>query len=295
MTSRQIAGAPITWGVCEVPGWGLQMTPGRVLSEMATLGITASELGPDGFLPRDPVRLRALLSEHGMSLVAGFVPAVLHDPGRWATEGSEVARQIANLAAGFASIVVLAASTGDEGYEGSAHLTDDQWSHLVSAISDVEGMAAEHNMTVAFHPHYGTVIERPREIKRLLDTSPVGLCLDSGHIMVGGGDPVAIAESAVDRIVHVHLKDVNGALAAGVRNGELGYHEAVIAGMYPILGSGDVDIPSIIRALDRAGYQGWYVLEQDTALAEEPGEGEGPFVAAAASFAYLNQEVPPRE
>ena len=76
----QVAAAPISWGVCEVPGWGHQMWVDRVLAEMRTLGLRATELGPDGFLPA--TRARDLLREHGLSVVAGFVPAVLHDPSR---------------------------------------------------------------------------------------------------------------------------------------------------------------------------------------------------------------------
>src|SRR5690606_3894494 len=113
----KIAGAPISWGVCEVPGWGHQMTPDRVLEEMSTLGLTATELGPDGFLPADPAELRALLGAHGLSLMAGFVPVVLHDPDRWPAERDEVDRRLEVLAAGGAEMAVLAAATGVDGYE----------------------------------------------------------------------------------------------------------------------------------------------------------------------------------
>ena len=73
--ARRIAGAPISWGVCEVPGWGTQLPPERVLAEMAGLGIEATELGPLGWLGADPA---ARLGEYGLALVGGFVPLVLH-------------------------------------------------------------------------------------------------------------------------------------------------------------------------------------------------------------------------
>lgn len=292
MSSRRIAGAPITWGVCEVPGWGYQMSPKRVLSEMSSLGLTATELGPDGFLPGDPDELRALLSEHDMALVAGFIPTVLHNAERWSEELGEVKRQVATLAAGGASMVVLAASTGEEGYEEGAELTDTDWSNLFSAATEVVEVARSHDMDVSLHPHYGTVIEGQEEIQRFLETSDVGICLDTGHVMVGGGDPVAIARAAADRITHVHLKDVDSALANRVRRGQISYHQAVATGLYKSLGEGDVDIEAIIEALDRVGYEGWFVLEQDRVLTDEPPGGRGPMEDVRSSLRYLGQRVP---
>src|SRR5215216_6776212 len=80
--ARRLAGAPISWGVCEVPGWGRQLAPERVLAEMASLGLKATELGPAGYLPSDPAKLRALLERHGLAPVGAFVPLVLHEPSR---------------------------------------------------------------------------------------------------------------------------------------------------------------------------------------------------------------------
>lgn len=294
MTRRRIAGAPITWGVCEVPGWGHQMSPGRVLSEMADLGLTATELGPDGFLPGDPDELEILLDRHGLELAAGFVPVMLHDEDRWSLNRAEASRRISTLGEAGASTVVFAASTGDESYEGTAVLTDQQWEHLVDALSELEEIAGEHGLTASLHPHYGTAIEGPAEIRRLLDTSDVGICLDTGHVLVGGGDPVELAESAAERVVHVHLKDVDAALVGRVRGGELGYREAVRDGLYKPLGEGDVDVAAVVLALEDAGYEGWFVLEQDTVLAEEPPPGEGPVSDAEASLRFLRDGVSDR-
>src|SRR5436309_6340719 len=105
----KIAGAPISWGVCEVPGWGYQLEPDRVLSEMAGLGLPATELGPDGYLPTDPSRLEAALADHGLGLVAGFVPAVLHEPAELEEELERVAAQADLLGAAGADVIVLAA------------------------------------------------------------------------------------------------------------------------------------------------------------------------------------------
>ncbi len=192
--AQRVAGAPITWGVCEVPGWGHQMAAERVLAEMRSLGLRATELGPDGFLPRGSER--ALLDANGLSLVAGFVPAVLHDPSSLERELAKVdaaARTIASLGGG---VLVLAASTGGEGYEDAGRLDAAGWGALGRGIDRVVASAGERGLRVAVHPHHGTVVERPEDVERLLDVSDVGLCLDTGHVIVGGGDPVALARTA---------------------------------------------------------------------------------------------------
>jgi inosose dehydratase len=268
------------------------MSPDRVLAEMAAVGMTATELGPDGFLPGEPGALRPVLARHGLGLVGGFVPVVLHDAATWPGQRAGAETRIATLAEAGATMVVLAASTGSDGYEATAALSEDQWAHLVAAVDEVEGVAHRHGMSVSLHPHYGTVIERPDHIERLLDTSTVALCLDTGHVMVGGGDPVAIAAAAAERVSHVHLKDVDTDLAQQVRSGAVTYHEAVHSGMYRQLGDGDVDVADILSSLDAAGYDGWFVLEQDTVLEEDPAEGEGPLVVAAASLRYLQEGFP---
>ncbi len=122
---------------------------------------------------------------------------------------------------------------------------------------------------------------------RVLNGSQVPLCLDTGHLLIGGTDPVELTRDFADRIAHVHVKDVTKALADRVRSGEISYTDAVRQGIYVPLGTGDVDFAAIVADLDRVGYDGWYVLEQDTILGAEPSEGGGPRQDVAASLAYL--------
>lgn len=292
--SRRIAGAPITWGVCEVPGWGHQLDPDRVLGEMSELGLEATELGPDGFLPVDPTDLRELLDRHGLRLVGGFIPVVLHDRDAWKTVRPDIDRRLATLARGGAEVAVAAAATGRDGYEGTTALADGDWDALATSLRELESMADANGIRLTVHPHYGTVIETPEAIEHLLHSSDVDLCLDTGHVLVGGGDPVALARDASHRIGHVHLKDVDASLADRVRRGEVSYHAAVAEGLYRPLGEGDVDLAAIVGRLDRAGYDGWYVLEQDVVLTAAPPVHDGPYLAAARSRRYLT-DLPLRE
>ncbi|CAA9398308.1 Inosose dehydratase [uncultured Rubrobacteraceae bacterium] len=280
----RVAGAPISWGVCEVPGWGYQMEAERVLAEAAGLGLTALEAGPDGFLPREPGEAAGLLSGNGLGLVGGFVPVVLHEKEARSSELASVERQTRLLASAGAGVLVLAAATGDEGYAESADLNDDEWDELFTTLGMVEEIGDRHGLTVVLHPHYGTEIESPEQVLRFLEGCETGLCLDTGHSVVGGGDPVALAESAAERIEHVHLKDVDRELAERVTSGTLDYEEAVRNGLYRPLGDGDVDVGRVIEVLDRAGYDGWYVLEQDIMLEGEPGGGPAREVGESLAF-----------
>ncbi|GIF71567.1 TIM barrel protein [Asanoa siamensis] len=278
----RIAGAPISWGVCEVPGWGHQLPPDTVLRQMRELGLAATEFGPDGFLPDDPGVKATTLAAYGLRAVGQFVPVVLHEPGH--DPLPDVARAMDGLVAAKASTVVIAAATGQEGYDDRPVLDDAGWSTLLANLDRITDAAADRGLQATLHPHVGTMVESGAETERVLAGSRIGLCLDTGHLLIGGGDPVAIARQHPDRIAHVHLKDVRVDWAAKVRAGEVAYTDAVAAGMYTPLGQGDVDLTAIVSALEGAGYTGWYVLEQDTVL---DGPTDGPVEAVRASIAWL--------
>jgi inosose dehydratase len=283
----RVAGAPISWGVCEVPGWGVQLPAERVLAEMRDAGLAATEFGPDGFLPADPALRAALLKAYGLGAVGGFVPVVLHDPDH--DPLAEVDPVLDGFVAAGAGTLVLAAATGRDGYDARPELDGAGWATLLRNLDRLTAAALRHGVTATLHPHVGTMVERPDEVYRVLDGSAIPLCLDTGHLLVGGGDPAGLAQEVPHRIAHVHLKDVDAGAAARVRSGEVSYTDAVAAGMYRPLGRGDVDVAGIVASLSDAGYEGWYVLEQDTVLTGAPPEGEGPLADVRASVAYLRE------
>lgn len=274
LTPVRIAGAPISWGVCEVPDWGYQMPPERVLTEMQSLGLTATEFGPDGFLPEDPEEKAAFLDRYGMHAVGGFLPIVLHDPEQ--DPMTDVDTYIDACLAARAGVVVLAAATGVEGYDARPVLDELQWKTLLTNLDRIADHAAERGVVAAIHPHIGTVVEDADDVQRVLDGSRVGLCIDTGHLAAAGADPVAITLANLPRVKHVHLKDVDSSAAARVVSGEVAFADAVAAGMWQVLGRGDVDISAMIAALRTHGYDGWYVLEQDVMFKNGAPEGEGP-------------------
>ena len=288
---ERVAGAPITWGVDGSPGWGYLMGRDRVMREMVESGLSATELGPDGYLPTDPGELHEFLDGFGLSIVGGFVPALLYRPDRIDAELDYVTRAARQLASTGSAVLVLGPSSHHAGYDTSVEMTDDEWATFLANLGRLDVIVGDAGLRTALHPHWGMAIETGRQIDRLLDASSVGLCLDTGHAYLGGADPVAIARSAPDRVLHVHLKDVDPAKADAVRSGATPFRQSVIDGLFVPLGEGAVDIAGVIDALEDAGYRGWYVLEQDVSLRTDPTPGEGPKADAIESVAYLSRHV----
>ncbi|MGI8752997.1 MAG: TIM barrel protein [Acidimicrobiales bacterium] len=287
----RIAGAPISWGVCEAPGWGCELTPDRVLGEMRALGLRASELGPTGYLGSQPAEVCDRLNHYDMQLVGGFLPVPLHvDPALDLTSATEA---IAILAAAGSDVVVIAASSVDGSYDRKMTLSEGEWKILASNVARLQEVIAAHGMTATLHPHVGTAIEDRDSVLRLLGVSDIKLCLDTGHLLIGGMQPVELLNRAADRVAHVHLKDVRTSVATSVAAGAITYLEGVRAGLYAPLGEGDLDIAGVVSALERVGYQGWYVLEQDCALHDPPPPGAGPMLDVGRSIDFLTSVMTP--
>lgn len=280
----RIAGAPISWGLCEVPNWGYQLSPERVLAEMQAVGLSATELGPEGFLPADPQQMSHVLDTHRLTAVGGFTPVLMHRPGH--DPLPEIERILTGYDATHAEVLVLSAVSGLDGYDTRPILDDDGWKRLLDNLDRISQVASSHGVRAVLHPHVGTMIESGPEVQRVLEGSSIELCLDTGHLLIGGTDPSELTRQAPERIAHTHLKDVDKGMAEKVRAGRLTYTEAVSRGMYRPLGTGDVDIAAVVNTLQDNGYEGWYTLEQDTILTEDP-RGEGPVQDVRASADYL--------
>jgi len=283
----RLGGAPISWGVCEVPGWGIELSSDRVLAEMAEVGLTATELGSDGYLPSDPSELRDLVGGHGLELIGGFVPLVLHDPSqRDAT--IEEAHRSASLMGGAGATEFITSMVASFAWGPRVELDNDGWAYAAALLDEIEIIVGDYGMHQAIHPHLGTMIERPADVRQLLDRSPVGWCFDTGHLLIGGYDPLDFLRDARDRIRHVHLKDTILDLARPVFEHDQSIMQGVQSGMFCPMGRGDVPIGQIVTELERSGYDCWYVLEQDVALTEgEPPIGQGPKLDVAQSVDYL--------
>jgi inosose dehydratase len=291
---HRLAGAPISWGVCEVPGWGLQLSPERVLAEMAALGLRATELGPQGWLPLDGAAVRAALDDHGLRLVGGFVPVVVHEPDL-AFAREDARRAAAQLAAAGADVFV-AAAVADPAWSAPPQLDDEGWRRCGAHLRELADLVENEGLELVLHPHVGTLVEQAADVRRALEHTDVRWCLDTGHLAIGGVDPVSFVRDHAERIGHVHLKDVDAALAQRVGRRELSLVGATQSGLFRPLGAGDARIDEVVQLLDHAGYERWLVLEQDLAITgpEPPADG-GPALDVAQSIEFLSTRAPRRE
>ena len=289
----RVASAPISWGVCEVPGWGAMMPSPRVLGEMAGLGFRATELGAPGFLPAEPGDVKSELGNYDMSLLGAFTPVVIHDSSH-RNEAIASAREAARFLQSAGATKLISCPVLDMDWSIPRALSSSEVTHMAEMFAIIDDICGEHGLEQVLHPHVQTLVETKDDISRVLDTCDVHFCLDTGHMAFGGQDPVEFAKDSMDRVGHVHLKDIRLDMVDPVLRREVTLMAATQAGIFTPLGQGDVDIMGVVQALEGAGYQGWYVIEQDTAITDGmPAEGDGPIHQITTSLEYLTNTVAP--
>jgi len=300
----RVANAPCSWGVLEFEAPAPHADASQVLDEMAAAGYAGTELGDWGFLPTSATALAADVARRHLALVGAFVPVALAradalDEG--IARAVRTARLLADAAAEkgsypFSAVIVLADdntsvpnrtaragrireedgldAAGWDAFAGRAE-------QVAAAVRDVAGVRT------VFHHHCGGYVETPQEIHALMsrtDAALLGLCLDTGHLMYAGGNPVDAIAKYRDRIWHVHFKDCDPELARQARAEGWDYHTAVRRGIFCELGKGMVPFRSVLDALRVEYYAGWIVVEQDVL----PGLGT-PAASAARNREYLRR------
>ena len=218
-----------------MPGWGEQLPVDRVLTEMRSVGLTSTELGAIGWLPTDPTELKTVLAAHDVRVVGAFVPLTCHDPARRERTLAE-AEEMAALLQDIGAENFVTAVVNDPEDWSRPELSEEQWAHLFSMLDEIEGVTTAHGVRQVVHPHADTLIQTAEEVERFLQSSSSAMCLDTGHLAVGGADPVAIADRYASRIGLVHLKDVRTAVADRYNAGELPWMAAVQAGLFATVG-----------------------------------------------------------
>jgi inosose dehydratase len=282
----RIANAPTSWGV-EDPEDGANPSWDRLLTDLAAAGYAGTELGPLGYLPTDPQRLRRELANRGLALVGGYVFEPL-DTRAGVAAALDVGRRTCELlaAAGAAHLVIIQGFTPEReraaGRPGAApSLGDADWATLVDGVEQLARLAADHGLVAVFHPHAGTHVEFADEIDRLVADTDVPLCIDSGHCAYAGIDPVELIERLGDRVAYLHLKDVDRDRLRGALALELSFEEAVGERVFCPLGEGVVDFAALATVL--GDFEGWATVEQDRL----PTDSTTPAEHAAASLAHL--------
>ena len=248
----KVGNAPVSWGVMEVAGWGEQIPYRQVLDEIAKAGYAGTELGPYGYLPTEPHELTPELSARGLQLVASFVPVPLAHPERHEAGYREALKVAELLAQSGAHLIVLADEMSEARMDVSGRvdeardgMSDAQWDGAAQIVTRIAEACRELGLSAVFHHHAGTFVETPQEIARLCastDPELLGLCLDTGHYLFGGGDPVEAVRLYGTRIRHLHLKDVQLPVLEAARRDEVGFLEAVRRGVFCELCEGAVDL-----------------------------------------------------
>jgi len=281
---HRLALSPVCWGVSASQEWGYQLDLERVLSEAAAVGEGAITAGPPGFLPDRSDQAKVVARRHHLQVIAGQVHAVLHDHDIRGPELAHIDGHAHWLSAVGAEILVLSAIPERSGGVGRQALSNAQWAHLLHLVGSVEHVCARHKLKLAVQPRFGSTIQDPADIERLLVGSEAGLCLDIAHLTLAGADPVEVLELAAGRIQHVQLNDVDPELAHQVRNQSISYEEAVRLNLYQPLGEGVAHVAGVLEALKGMKYRGWYTLEEETRLASHD---DRPLGRISRSLGYL--------
>ena len=294
----KIGNAPCSWGVLEFDDTAAVPPYQDILKEMQEYGYEGSELGPWGYFPTDPAKLKEILKGCALDLVAAFVPvtfseASAHKPG--ATEAVQIAKLLRDVN-GEGALIVLADNNGKipvrvqkAGRISTDHsLTAAQWKTFGEGVDFVAAQVyAETGLRSVFHHHCAGYVETPHEIETLLDiTNPdfVSLCFDTGHFRYGGGDPLAGISKFAERIRHIHFKDVDPNVMGNSIEHKWDYFTSVQKGIFCELGQGDVPFPDIIKHLHKIKRAQWIIVEQDIL-----DSSQNPAISAKNNRVYLKK------
>jgi inosose dehydratase len=272
--SMRVASAPVSWGIMENIPLPEDYSADRVLDEIAEAGYSGTELGPYGFLPTSASGLRAALAKRKLTLCSAFIEMDLGDATKLEAGMATVLTSARLISEAGATLLVLSdeitparnAAAGRPEIGNTLGWSKQEWKNVKVAVGRVIEECRALGLRVAFHHHVGTHVETPQEVDRLFSLFPasdLGLCLDTGHYVYGGGDVLAYLEKHVSRVWCVHLKDIYTSQLSEARHKKLSFHDAVRHGIFAPLGKGNIDFSRVLSLLKRGDFDGWLVVEAD--------------------------------
>jgi inosose dehydratase len=293
-----VANAPCSYGAFEFTvGIDPNVPDGvALLDHVAGAGYQGIDLGPVGYLGDDR-ELRDRLAARGLVPAGGYVPLPFPDPDALNAEMGylDALLDIFDAAPdGPAPRPTLAdagsparlAAPGGAAHNPELSLDETGWQHFAAGVARAADRCRERGYEPAFHHHTGTYIESVAEIERLLELTDVSLCLDTGHLLVGGGEPAQALRDWGTRINHVHLKDAQRKIVAGIVDDAAPMEEIWRRRAFCALGQGDVGMDEVLSALADISYAGWVIVEQD--IFPDPAEPPGrPAADQAANREWL--------
>jgi inosose dehydratase len=273
LADAPIGTVPILWNNVDIAELRLGTDAEAILDDIARTGFDGCQLGL-GFPQAEELSAALAVRELRLAEVYASIPVTVDGPTADALR--DVRERLRLLVAGRGEVLCVALDGAPGRNEASGHatdidtprLTDDGWTRLVGLLRTVSAETRAAGARMAFHPHAGTFVETPAEVDRLasaIEPEVLPLCLDVGHYLVGGGDPVDALRRHGDRVTHVHLKDVDPEVLDRLRNGEIGsFGDAVRERLFTELGSGVLDLDGVLAVLAERRYDGWLMVEQDS-------------------------------
>ncbi|MEU6730402.1 TIM barrel protein [Nonomuraea wenchangensis] len=273
MSLVKVANAPVSFGVFELSDAPPPLGPDTMVQALAGAGYEGIDSGPIGYLGTGS-ELADRLAGNGLLLAGGWVDLRYGDAEAYARGLPALEAALDVFAAappapdGFAPRPTLACSGSAERFArpgGSVPgLAAGEWPAYAARVQEAADRCRERGLEPAFHHHLGTYVETPDDVERLLELTDVQLCLDTGHLLLAGGDPVTALRDWADRVGHVHIKDGDTKILAAALADGVDLRELMGRGGFAPLGEGELDLPGVVRTLAEIGYSGWVVIEQDT-------------------------------
>ncbi len=271
----KLAVSPINWRNDDMPELGAENTLEKFFTEAAEIGYDGVEMGAQ--YPREADELRAMLQPYNLQLASGWYDMGLLN--RSAEEEFEAMRPHIELLRAMGCKVVVVSETINStihnqintGVSDKKIMTEEEWQRFTSRLDKLAALMKEINMPLTYHAHIGTVIETEEEIDRMMAECPnVNLLYDTGHLSYAGADPLEVLNRYINRINHIHLKDVRQEVIRKVRSENKSFLSGVMDGSFTVPSDGDIDFDSILRAVFASSYEGWFVVEAEQDPAKAP-------------------------
>ncbi len=287
--SIKLGVAPIAWSNDDMPELGGETTLEQCLSEASRAGFTGIESG--GKFPKNSKELLPKLEKENLQLCSGWYGASLlkntpKEEFKLMREQMNLFKDCKSPCMIFAEVTKSIQGDPNTPLSQKPKLTDDEWKLLISRINEIGKMMLDENMPLAYHHHMGTVIETESETRRLIESTndDVKLLIDTGHIFFAGGNSIKLTEDFIERIIHVHCKDIRKDVLEKSLKNDSTFRQAFLDGAFTVPGDGCIDYKPFLTVLKNKNYEGWLVVE-----AEQDPAKANPFEYAKIGFNYLSK------
>ena len=281
--------APIAWSNDDMPELGGETTLEQCLSEASKAGFTGIESG--GKFPKNSKELIPKLEKENLQLCSGWYGATLlkntpKEEFKLMREQIDLFKDCKSPCMVFAEVTNSVQGDPKTPLSKKPKLSEDEWKLLIPRINEISKMMIDENMPLAYHHHMGTVIETEDETRRLIESTSdsVKLLIDTGHMLFAGGNSIKLTEDFMERIIHVHCKDIRKNVLENSLKNDSTFRQAFLDGAFTVPGDGCIDYKPFLTVLKKRNYEGWLVVE-----AEQDPAKANPFEYAKIGYNYLSK------